>query len=134
MGDSDSYSWVWVLLIIFFLFNPFNKWDKVWVENYYCKNGYVEDKCIDKAQHWSTVVYQINKDKQVAIQSIEGAAPQTFNKCSVNNSNNWQCTFDDDSGTFGMTDGKYMENPTNNIIHGVGHTTWLMHMWDVMRG
>ncbi|MDQ3089795.1 MAG: hypothetical protein M3Q24_01405 [bacterium] len=133
--DDKSFSWVLLLVILFF--GVFSSWDKVWVENYYCKGGWIDDNCSGKELRLSTTKYEVNKDKQLAIQNVNDTGPLTFTNCSIENSNNWKCFYNDDLTTFGLTNGKYEETNllANNFteMKGVAHTTWIMHMLDVIK-
>lgn len=137
-SSENEYSWIWVVLLIFIIFGSFSKWDKVWVEHYYCKSGWVEKTCNEKSMHFSTTVYQVNKDKQMVIGSVNNGSPTTLTKCSVEDSNSWNCTYDDASANFGMRDGEFFQivyfGSDFPEMRNVAHTTWIMHMFAVLKG
>lgn len=53
-----------------------------------------------------TSTYYPDKKKQVVIKKDEFGI-QTLKKCSVIGRRNWECKWDDESGTFGFNDGQF---------------------------
>ncbi len=58
--------------------------------------------------------YQIDKTKQEVFSWMPGLGLETnrYTKCAVLSVNQWSCKYDDGSGTFGFSEGKYFNEPT----------------------
>lgn len=58
--------------------------------------------------------YRVDHIKQEVISWMPGASLETnrYTKCAILNINQWSCRYDDESGTFGFSEGKYYQIPT----------------------
>lgn len=74
--------------------------------------------------------YRINVDNQTVVSNMPGMPfpPKTYRKCRVFNTRNWECTYSDGSGKFGMKDGDYYEIPIGKIKY-VGWWRYWYHHW-----
>lgn len=57
--------------------------------------------------------YRVDKEKQQVLSWMPSVDPETkrYSKCAILSVSQWSCTYDDDSGKFGFSDGKYFQEP-----------------------
>lgn len=73
--------------------------------------------------------YKPNKDRQEVLSWIEGFPPDRLTDCAVVDRENWKCSFDDKSSTFGFENGSYFsysaEDKPYFKEYSVSRQTWL---------
>ncbi len=62
----------------------------------------------------SQTTYRVDYTKQEVISWMPGTGLETnrYTKCAILNINQWSCRYDDESGTFGFSEGRYYQIPT----------------------
>jgi hypothetical protein len=76
-----------------------------------CQSELVKGHCRDKLDTndlLNPMVYTVYRDQQTVVRHNVGAfPPRRYTNCAIVRRETWQCTYDDKSGAFGFTDGKY---------------------------
>lgn len=72
-----------------------------------CAHAVVDNECRQPkgAEYAST--YKIYTEQQFVVH--DGLVPTRYSKCSIFSRTSWSCSFDDDSGSFGVRDGTFWE-------------------------
>lgn len=76
--------------------------------------------------------YKVNKQRQEVVHWISDFPPDRYTDCAIRDKNNWECTYDDRSGSFGFSNGNFSsyslkENSTDvfDKTYYVSRREWL---------
>lgn len=133
ISEGDASGLVWLIIILAIVFVPDFSFIKGTITAYpvFCKSAiYNYETCEDINYTLYRTVYKVNTDRQEVIVWRPGLkGVDRYAQCAIQNRKNWNCSYDDKSGTFGFTDGKYFSTLQNyplkkeNIFYA-GRLTW----------
>lgn len=107
-----------ILILISFIkiFGLFPGGNEIKAYSALCSNQVELNRCNNPSYTGDVKVYTVNVEKQYVLNSNGGYIVK-YTKCAVKDRENWQCSFDDNSGKFGFALGQYYDNPNYDIIH-----------------
>lgn len=62
-----------------------------------------------KAVALNPTTFTVLRDQEAVVADLTGSLTR-YTSCTIANTSNWKCSYNDASGTFGFTNGKYWEN------------------------
>lgn len=82
--------------------------------------------------------YKVLPDRQEVLYWNEASGTvEKLSKCAVKNRKNWSCSYNDDSATFGFTDGRYWSYTNQSMASDVGiefdAKTYYVSKWDWLK-
>ncbi len=80
-----------------------------------CKDEVKLNICNNPEYASNITTYSVNVGQQYVITSAGGYVSK-YTKCAIKDRNNWQCSFNDNSGNFGFAEGRYFDFPNYEMV------------------
>ena len=120
-----------LFFLIMLIFLSCSLGNEVTVYPLICSGLIQEGKCKGYLITGNKSAYKIFPERQTVVHLYPNISPEPmkFTNCAVANSQNWKCTYDDGSGSFGFREGIYWQSsPYEKIIYVSGWRWWYVRL------